>query len=775
MARTNWEADKMLDVYIYDYLVKRNLHATAKAFISEGKVATDPVAIDAPGGFLFEWWSIFWDIFHSKTSTTSSSNASTSIDNKPTPTPQQLQALQAAAPSSLDLDVVKSREHQMKLQLLQQHNAHLHSTRDSSAPIAALNSDVSAVLASKMMQDRLRNPNPVHSDASQHLLDANRITLLKSPPNHAGPPMQQIQSRNQQLDIKPDVAMPQRTMPTDPSSLYGSGMMQSKPLLLSSGLNQGVGSVPLKGWPLTVPGIDQLRSSIGVQKQLMPSSNQFQLLSPQQQLISQAQTQNDLSRMGSPAPSGSPNVRSDDPDYLMKLKMVQMQQSSGHRPIELQQPHQQVTKNLWFCSSLWPILNEFTIFLGVQNTRKRKTTSSGAANSTGTGNTVGPSPPSTPSTHTPGGGVPVASNVNIVQKSSVICGADGTSGLASSSNQMDNLDSFVDFDENVDSFLSNDDGDGRDMFAALKKGSSEHNSESLKSLSLGEVGNNRASNNKVVCCHFSTDGKLLASAGHEKKVFLWNMENFKMDAKIEDHTNFITDIRFKTNSTQLATSSSDGTVRLWNAADESGALQTFHGHSSHVTSVDFHPRLTEVLCSCDDNGEIRFWKVGQTTTSHAFRVKQGGTGRVRFQPRSGQLLAVAAGSMVNIFDVEKQANLHSPPKGHNSEVNCVCWDENGEYLASASQDTVKVWSVASGICIHELRSHGHQYQSCIFHPRYPKVLIVGGYQTLELWSLSDNQRNPIQAHEGLIAALAHSPFTGMIASASHDRYVKLWK
>jgi hypothetical protein len=39
-------------------------------------------------------------------------------------------------------------------------------------------------------------------------------------------------------------------------------------------------------------------------------------------------------------------------------------------------------------------------------------------------------------------------------------------------------------------------------------------------------------------------------------------------------------------------------------------------------------------------------------------------------------------------------------------------------------------------------------------------------QTLELWSLSDNQRNPIQAH---------SPFTGMIASASHDRYVKLWK
>ncbi|KAJ6702292.1 TRANSCRIPTIONAL REGULATOR OF FILAMENTOUS GROWTH FLO8 [Salix koriyanagi] len=50
MAQSNWEADKMLDVYIYDYLVKKKLHATAKSFMTEGKVAPDPVAIDAPGG-----------------------------------------------------------------------------------------------------------------------------------------------------------------------------------------------------------------------------------------------------------------------------------------------------------------------------------------------------------------------------------------------------------------------------------------------------------------------------------------------------------------------------------------------------------------------------------------------------------------------------------------------------------------------------------------------------------------------------------------------------
>ncbi|XWS47255.1 hypothetical protein CRYUN_Cryun14cG0136700 [Craigia yunnanensis] len=80
MAQSNWEADKMLDVYIHDYLLKRKLHASAKAFMTEGKVATDPVAIDAPGGFLFEWWSVFWDIFIARTNEKHSEAAAAYIE-----------------------------------------------------------------------------------------------------------------------------------------------------------------------------------------------------------------------------------------------------------------------------------------------------------------------------------------------------------------------------------------------------------------------------------------------------------------------------------------------------------------------------------------------------------------------------------------------------------------------------------------------------------------------------------------------------------------------
>ncbi|KAN0063700.1 hypothetical protein ACQY0O_003750 [Thecaphora frezii] len=59
-----WEGDRMLHIYMWDYCQKRKFHRAAQAFISEAGVSPDQqVPIDAPQGLLYEWWSVFWDIF----------------------------------------------------------------------------------------------------------------------------------------------------------------------------------------------------------------------------------------------------------------------------------------------------------------------------------------------------------------------------------------------------------------------------------------------------------------------------------------------------------------------------------------------------------------------------------------------------------------------------------------------------------------------------------------------------------------------------------------
>ncbi|RID69574.1 hypothetical protein BRARA_C01661 [Brassica rapa] len=521
MAQSNWEADKMLDTYIYDHLVKKKLHNIAKSFVTEGKVSPDLVAIDAPGGFLFEWWSVFWEMFYARTK------------------------------EKHDESVVE----------------------------------------------------------------------------------------------------------------YGLNLINMPPVQHSS------------------------------------SQQQDPLLSQQSQ----------------------------------------------------------------------------------QNNRKRKgPTSSGPANSTGTGNTVGPSnsQPSTPSTHTPVEGVAMTGNmqhVNNMPKGPMMYGSDAIGGLASSANQLlqDDMEPFGDvgaLEDNVESFLSQDDGDGGSLFGTLKRNPSEH-TETSKVFSFNEVGSIRRSASKVICCNFSSDGKLLASAGHDKKVFIWNMETLHTEIPPEEHGHIITDVRFQPNSTQLATSSFDKTIKIWDVSKPGYFVRTISGHNAPVMSLDFHPKKTDLFCSCDTNNEIRFWSIN---AANCLRGIKGASTQVRFQPKLGQMLAAASENIVSIFDVEQYRGVHSF-KGHSSSVHSICWNPTGELVASLSEDSVKVWSVGSGECIHELSSSGNKFHSCVYHPTYPNLLVIGGYQSLELWDTGENKCMTIAAHECVISALAQSSSTGMMASASHDKSVKIWK
>nr|WDA53385.1 transcriptional corepressor leunig [Erycina pusilla] len=255
---------------------------------------------------------------------------------------------------------------------------------------------------------------------------------------------------------------------------------------------------------------------------------------------------------------------------------------------------------------------------------------------------------------------------------------------------------------------------------------------------------------------------------------LWFTDNLKPKSTLEEHSFLITDVRFSPSMPRLATSSFDKTVRVWDADNPGYSLRTFMGHSASVMSLDFHPNKEDLICSCDGEGEIRYWSINNGSCARVFK---GGTAQMRFQPRLGRYLAAAAENIVAVLDVETQSCLHSL-QGHSKHVDSICWDPSGDLLASVSEDSVRVWSLGSGRegeCVHELSCSGKKFHSCVFHPTYPSLLVIGCYQSLELWYMSENKRVTLSAHDGLIAALAASNANGLVASASHDKFVKLWK
>nr|KJB83206.1 hypothetical protein B456_013G235400 [Gossypium raimondii] len=261
---------------------------------------------------------------------------------------------------------------------------------------------------------------------------------------------------------------------------------------------------------------------------------------------------------------------------------------------------------------------------------------------------------------------------------------------------------------------------------------------------------------------FVEDGPL------DDNAVLWYTDTLKPKSTLEEHSGLITDVRFSPSMSRLATSSFDKTVRVWDADSPGYSIRTYMGHSGNVMSLDFHPTKDDLICSCDGDGEIRFWSINNRSCTRAFKVlilfPLCGSGwygpwYLRFQPRLGKYLAAAAENVVSILDTETQTCRHSL-QGHTKPIHFVCWDPSGELLASVSADSVRVWSFASGSegeCVHELSCNGNKFLSCVSILRFNHGSLLA------------------VTRQGFIAALAVSPVTRLVSSASHDKFVKLWK
>ncbi|OMO57960.1 Regulator of chromosome condensation, RCC1 [Corchorus olitorius] len=637
------------------------------------------------------------------------------------------------------------------------------------------------------------------------LLDPNQASMFKAASVGGQPPgqiphstpgnisgnLQQIQSRGQQIPVPTQDSKSEINSMLTPRAAGPDGS-----LIGVHGSNQAGGNLTLKGWPLT--GLEQLRSGLLQQpKSMIQPSQPFNQLQLQQQLLLQAQqnlsspSANDLEcrklrmllnnqiiGLGKDGPMSSlgdlvPKVGS--PMQLQQQQLHhnnQQSQQFAQHPLSSQQSqnsnHQlQQQDKMIGAGSMMPESSISNTFQGNDQAsknpvgRKRKQpggSSSGPVNSSGTANTTGPSPssPSSPSTHTPGDAisVPTLPHNSGSSKSLLMFGSDGLGSLSSAPNQLADIDRFVDdgsLDDNVESFLSHDDPEPRDRVGRC--------GDVSKGLTFTEVQLIHASNSKVECCHFSSDGKLLATGGHDKKAVLWCTESFTVKSTLEEHSQWITDVRFSPSMSRLATSSADRTVRVWDADNPGYSLRTFVGHSTTVTSLDFHPNKEDLICSCDNNSEIRYWSIKNGSCAG---VLKGGATQMRFQPRLGRFLAAAADNYVSILDVEAQV-CRAKLQGHKNVVHSVCWDPTGEYVASVSDDLVRVWTVGSsgkGECVHELNCTGNKFNTCVFHPTYSSLLVIGCYETLELWNLSENKTMTLHAHEKLVSSLAVSNVTG---------------
>jgi WD40 repeat protein len=224
---------------------------------------------------------------------------------------------------------------------------------------------------------------------------------------------------------------------------------------------------------------------------------------------------------------------------------------------------------------------------------------------------------------------------------------------------------------------------------------------------------------------FSSSGQeqLLASGSSDCTVRLWDMHTRECVAVLEGHKHWVNSVAFSPDDRLLASASDDCTVRLWDVVERRAnfPVHVLRGHTSYVCSVSFSPDGRQLASGSFDR-TVRLWN-----------VPDGVPGPVLQHPAivlcvafssvvgSNMLASGCGDSIVRLWDVS--GVIKRELQGHSNWIQSVAFSPDDSQLVSGSQDnTVRLWSVASGKHAKVMTEHSEYVCSAVFHPNGKQVV-----------------------------------------------------
>ncbi len=263
-------------------------------------------------------------------------------------------------------------------------------------------------------------------------------------------------------------------------------------------------------------------------------------------------------------------------------------------------------------------------------------------------------------------------------------------------------------------------------------------------------------------CAISADGRLFATAAEEGGVTVWDaptaspLRHLGGELLPDDHCAVRT-LDLSDDGQLLAVATADRRIWVWNTG--SGALVArLQGHSDVVTDCALS-RDGRWLLSASSDETVKLWDVATASLQRTL---------VRTAQASGAGTAAPA---------EGQADRATPGggTGHSAAVLGCAISADGRLALSASADqTVVVWDLSDGRPLQVLRGHAAAVNACAFSSDGRWVAAGGSDGTLRLWDLASGEQRAVAAHRQAVTACAFAADGKHLVSASADGTVRVW-
>ena len=286
----------------------------------------------------------------------------------------------------------------------------------------------------------------------------------------------------------------------------------------------------------------------------------------------------------------------------------------------------------------------------------------------------------------------------------------------------------------------------------------------------------------ITCIAISLDANLIASAGQDGEIRVWNIAEQKCVANLEGHRDTVRSIAMTKDAKFLVSASRDGSVRIWNI-DSGQSVRTFGERVMTLTKIALNPQektvaiadasglviLWDVLensvssrFSCrngginalrfcrdghflaagGDDGSVTIWKAGDSTPTYVFRDYQSPITAIALSVNMSRCFSADRGGRIIVRNVLTN-KLEHVFEGHFGEISGLELLADARFLLSAAKDgTIKVWQLKEPLASSSIEGHHAEVTAMALEISGRRLITGGGDGVVRAWELLWNYHFP---------------------------------
>ena len=229
-----------------------------------------------------------------------------------------------------------------------------------------------------------------------------------------------------------------------------------------------------------------------------------------------------------------------------------------------------------------------------------------------------------------------------------------------------------------------------------------------------------------ILCLLEFIPNMLLTGGSSNDINLWDISQSlnELIYTFKGHDYWVNNL-VKCNEKIFASSSNDGTIRIWDYFNLNCINILDNNNLSILSLIKLN---NGKLCAGNIDSTIKIWDWNNNICE---TIYEGHAGFIKClcQLKNGDIVS---GSDDNTIKIWKSEKIFYELIGHNKAIRCLC-QISDEYLASSSFDnTIKIWDLFRNICIQTLEGHKDFVTGVIFHS-IGDLISCSNDKTIKIW------------------------------------------